>query len=111
MLQWSPVDVIDSEPCFVIAMEVLDNLPHDKVVWVKVGAGADVGAGAKEAASDSNDRAAESDGASTSTATATATSTPTATIATVEGELWELRQTVVVGSGAPGAHAYVCVCV
>lgn len=29
--------VVHDRPCFVLAMEVLDNLPHDKVVWGKDG--------------------------------------------------------------------------
>lgn len=30
---WPGEGVVHAGPCFVIALEVLDNLPHDKVVW------------------------------------------------------------------------------
>lgn len=32
-LEWGSSAAKDERPCFFIAMEVLDNLPHDKVAW------------------------------------------------------------------------------
>ncbi|CAM9758066.1 unnamed protein product, partial [Hapterophycus canaliculatus] len=34
VLEWGMSGEVDSRPCFFLGMELLDNLPHDKIAWV-----------------------------------------------------------------------------
>lgn len=34
ILEWGMSGEVDPRPCFFLGMELLDNLPHDKVAWV-----------------------------------------------------------------------------
>lgn len=45
VLEWGMSGEVDPRPCFFLGMELLDNLPHDKIAWAApsvLGAGGDV---------------------------------------------------------------------
>lgn len=41
VLEWGLSGEVDPRPCFFLGMELLDNLPHDKIAWTTPSFGAD----------------------------------------------------------------------
>lgn len=41
VLEWGLSSEVDPRPCFFLGMELLDNLPHDKIAWVTPSLGPD----------------------------------------------------------------------